>query len=126
MFSAADEQSKPRTVDLAENVDGRVEITHPVHLPVDVVPTKRYDMHGNVLEWCSDWYGEYPKGAVSDPGGPDEGSERVERGGYFGGGAEFCRSAFRHGRVPSYRGCHGFRVALSSRSGIPQSPEADK
>ena len=85
-----------------------------------------YDMHGNVVEWCSDWYGKYPKGAVSDPGGPDEGSGRVERGGYFGGGAQFCRSAFRYGRDPSYRdGCHGFRLALSS-SGIPQSPEADK
>jgi formylglycine-generating enzyme required for sulfatase activity len=84
-----------------------------------------YDMHGNVAEWCSDWYGEYPKGTVSDPSGPNEGSGRVERGGYFGGGAEFCRSAFRYGRVPSYRGCHGFRVALSS-NGIPQSPEADK
>jgi len=85
-----------------------------------------HDMHGNVVEWCSDWYGKYPKGAVSDPCGPDEGSGRVERGGYFGGGAQFCRSAFRYGRVPSYRdGCLGFRVALSSY-GIPQSPEAGK
>ncbi|MFY7876677.1 MAG: hypothetical protein ACOVQM_14585, partial [Pirellula sp.] len=32
-------------------------------------------------EWCSDWYGEYPKGAVSDPTGPCEGSDRVFRGG---------------------------------------------
>ena len=84
-----------------------------------------YDMHGNVWEWCSDWYGEYPKGAVSDPTGPCEGSDRVFRGGTWLRVAASCRSAARNWRDPSRRSSdYGFRVALSP-SGIPKSPEAD-
>ena len=85
-----------------------------------------YDMHGNVWEWCSDWYGEYPKGAVSDPRGPKEGSRRVVRGGGWCYEAADCRSADRRGSYPFNRSHDlGFRLALSP-SGIPQSPEADK
>jgi formylglycine-generating enzyme required for sulfatase activity len=75
---------------------------------------------------CSDWYGDYPNGAVSDPVGPRKGSVRVLRGGSWGLVAALCRSALRNGLVPSIR-CrnYGFRLALSP-SGIPQSPEADK
>ncbi len=83
-----------------------------------------YDMHGNVWEWCSDWYGEYPKGAVSDPVGPIQGSRRVDRGGSWLLEAARCRLAIRFRRLPSVREYDlGFRVALSS-SGIPGSPEA--
>ena len=79
-----------------------------------------YDMHGNVWEWCSDWYGEYPKGAVSDPSGPKVGSNRVCRGGSWFHVAAICRSAYRSRFVPSPRLNLGFRVALSSQSGIPK------
>ena len=84
-----------------------------------------YDMHGNVWEWCSDRHGDYPKGAVSDPTGPKEGSGRVYRGGSWRIEAALCRSADRLRSVPSYRLRNfGFRLALSSQSGIPKSPEA--
>ena len=73
-----------------------------------------YDMHGNVWEWCSDWYGEYPKGAVSDPRGPKEGSRRVVRGGGWCYEAADCRSAYRYGLDPSRHSFYfGFRVALN-------------
>jgi len=53
------------------------------------------DMHGNVLEWCSDWYGKYSDNPQTDPQGPSTGSQRVDRGGSWGGSARRCRSARR-------------------------------
>ena len=73
-----------------------------------------YDMHGNVNEWCSDWYGEYPSVTVSDPtGAAGKGSARVIRGGSWAYNAGGCRSAFRINFTPDSRSFYlGFRVAV--------------
>jgi formylglycine-generating enzyme required for sulfatase activity len=75
-----------------------------------------YDMHGNVWEWCSDWWKrDYTTTAVSDPTGPATGSLRVRRGGGWLSYARHCRSAYRSGLAPDARGSLlGFRLASSS------------
>ena len=71
-----------------------------------------YDMHGNVCEWCQDWYGKYPAGPVTDPQGPASGEGRVLRGGSWALNARNSRSAFRYYHYPDDRFRNlGFRVA---------------
>ena len=73
------------------------------------------DMHGNIWEWCADWYGNYPGGSVSDSPGAPSGAFRVYRGGCWVDTATICRSAICERIEPGYRGtCLGFRLALSS------------
>jgi formylglycine-generating enzyme required for sulfatase activity len=70
-----------------------------------------YDMHGNVGEWCEDWYGDYPNGHVTDHEGPASGQYRVFRGGSWNNNARNCRSANRNRNNPYNRNNNnGFRL----------------
>ena len=76
-------------------------------------PWGLHDMHGNVFEWCSDWYDEKLSGGI-DPVGPNVGSSRVVRGGCWRSDPGNCRSAARNDFDPSNRSNGlGFRVARS-------------
>lgn len=71
-------------------------------------------MHGNVFEWCQDWYGAYLGGIPLDPQGPAAGSTRVIRGGDWLNGTGDCRSANRLDLFPDDGDSYfGFRVLLA-------------
>ena len=70
-------------------------------------------MHGNIFEWCQDWYAAYGSERVLiDPTGPAQGSRRVLRGGAFDNQPMHVRSANRNANQPGYRNLnYGFRAA---------------
>jgi formylglycine-generating enzyme required for sulfatase activity len=80
-----------------------------------------YQMHGNVWEWCQDWYGAYPSGTVEDPTGLEEGARRVLRGSSWIDYGGYVRSAHRHHDDPGFRrGNFGCRLARGQKAGSGQ------
>ncbi len=86
-----------------------------ITVPVKALPYNDwglYQMHGNVYEWCRDWYGDYDMEHLVDPEGPDTGGSRVLRGGSWYSNARRLRSSYRYGSRPSDRYYSiGFRLA---------------
>ena len=72
------------------------------------------DMHGNVCEWCSDWFGDYSSSSQTNPTGASSGSYRVFRGGSWLDYAEECRSENRSTAIPSVQSTFlGFRIVVA-------------
>ena len=79
-----------------------------------------HNMHGNVSEWCWDWYAPYQPGSAVGPDGPEDGTQRVRRGGGCFAFDRDCRSANRHCSEPTVRTRSiGFRLARSPLAPLP-------
>ena len=86
--------------------DGKKGVDRKKTTPVGSFPANAWglhDMHGNLWQWCQDWYGEYPQKDVVDPQGPEKGEGRVLRGNSWLFSPQFCRSAYRSWDVPGRR-----------------------
>jgi formylglycine-generating enzyme len=86
--------------------DGKKGMNRAKTTPVGSFPANAWglhDMHGNVWQWCEDWYADYPQKDVTDPQGPEKGQSRVLRGGSWNAYPGHCRSASRRRNEPGYR-----------------------
>jgi len=114
VLDAGDRRTFPHVQELKISKDGQMHFT----LPVGSFPPNAfglYDMHGNVWEWCSDWYGEdyYAHSPTDDPTGPGAGNLRVRRGGGWNSFPLWARASFRNWNTPQSRCVNlGFRVAM--------------
>jgi formylglycine-generating enzyme len=97
--------------------NGKKGVVRGKTTPVGNFPANTFglhDMHGNLLQWCQDWYGDYPQKDVVDPQGPEKGKYRVLRGSSWDNDPRYCRSAFRGKNVSHYQNIlFGFRVCFS-------------
>ena len=112
-FSYGDDPGYTNLTDYAWYYENSGGTTHPVGQKL-ANPWGLYDMHGNVFEWCQDWWlDSLPGGIAIDPQGPATGSLRVARGGGWDYLARCCRSAYRDYSGSSGFGHIGFRVVLA-------------
>ena len=102
----------------------------PVKLHVAKTPANQwglYDMHGNVEEWCHDWYGPYTATDQIDPVGRKTGDFKVTRGGSHGTEVKYLRSANRMATLPEDKTwLIGFRVVMAELPDTPKLPDSTK
>jgi formylglycine-generating enzyme required for sulfatase activity len=103
----------PPAVGVSWFVLGRYYSTQPVGQKLPN-PWGLYDMHGELSEWCQDWFGFYPGGSVVDPQGPAIGTERIVRSGSWYDDPYSLRSAYRYATEPdNVSGLFGFHAVLA-------------